>query len=454
LVISKSIKPVSLTLESSKENQYPHPHSHPHTEPPGGKCTPGLQPVQQPHTPLGIQELVAMSPELDTYAITKRVKEVLTDNNLGQRLFGESILGLTQGSVSDLLSRPKPWHKLSLKGREPFVRMQLWLNDPYNIDKLRDMKKMEKKAYLKRRYGLLSPGSDSDSPGARSDCVSPAMTPLELCSFNQAKKPRVVLAAEEKEALRKAYLQEPYPSQHTIEMLASQLHLKTNTVINWFHNYRSRMRREVLMEGLQDNDTDAEPTNCSTPTSHSPVSEGDDRKQHPRGRSHHVATRVRQLNVKQETAEPEVEGSGDEETSNRHSKAKASLAPHDGEDPAKSPVDPVSFKASSESCRSSLEVSLNSPSAASSPGLMMSVSPIPSSSAPISPSLPNSSAPSTNHSMEPPSVPNYSLDLPALHNPKLNKSTQRRNEKMANLNNIIHRLERAANREETLEWEF
>lgn len=63
----------------------------------------------------------------------------------GQRLFGESILGLTQGSVSDLLSRPKPWHKLSLKGREPFVRMQLWLNDPHNVEKLRDVKKMEKK---------------------------------------------------------------------------------------------------------------------------------------------------------------------------------------------------------------------------------------------------------------------------------------------------------------------
>lgn len=63
----------------------------------------------------------------------------------GQRLFGESILGLTQGSVSDLLSRPKPWHKLSLKGREPFVRMQLWLSDPHNVEKLRDMKKLEKK---------------------------------------------------------------------------------------------------------------------------------------------------------------------------------------------------------------------------------------------------------------------------------------------------------------------
>uniref|UniRef100_A0A096M3S5 One cut domain family member n=1 Tax=Poecilia formosa TaxID=48698 RepID=A0A096M3S5_POEFO len=194
--------------------------------------------LHQPATPLGIQELVAMSPELDTYAITKKVKEVLTDNNLGQRLFGETILGLTQGSVSDLLSRPKPWHKLSLKGREPFVRMQLWLNDPHNVEKLRVMKKMEKKAYLKRRYGLLSTGSDSDSPSTRSECVSPALASLDLCPFSQVKKPRVVLGAEEKEALRKAYMQEPYPSQNTIEMLASQLNLKTNTVINWFHNYR------------------------------------------------------------------------------------------------------------------------------------------------------------------------------------------------------------------------
>lgn len=190
----------------------------------------------------------------------------------GQRLFGETILGLTQGSVSDLLSRPKPWHKLSLKGREPFVRMQLWLNDPHNVDKLRAMKKMEKKggdlesmsfqhrfenwfcnpltldiavfppAYLKRRYGLLSTGSDSDSPSTRSECVSPALASLDLCPYSQVKKPRVVLGAEEKEALRKAYLLEPYPSQNTIEILASQLKLKTNTVINWFHNYRPVQR--------------------------------------------------------------------------------------------------------------------------------------------------------------------------------------------------------------------
>ncbi|XP_028270833.1 homeobox protein cut-like 2 isoform X2 [Parambassis ranga] len=506
---SPLVEPVSLSLESSKENQQPEnlvlglP-----THPEGGKSTPSLMALHQPTNPLGIQELVAMSPELDTFTITKKVKEVLTDNNLGQRLFGETILGLTQGSVSDLLSRPKPWHKLSLKGREPFVRMQLWLNDPHNVDKLRAMKKMEKKAYLKRRYGLLSTGSDSDSPSTRSECVSPALASLDMCPYSQVKKPRVVLGAEEKEALRKAYLMEPYPSQNTIEILAAQLNLKTNTVINWFHNYRSRMRREVLMEGLPDNDTDAEHHSYSPLVTKSPHSDGEERRlQQPSGHinsSLPLSTNTALPHVKQEATDREDEADDGRESlmkplrvqhlpttvpfpslksehedsitgcrephsagqSLRQEEGMSSQAQglypgtvsidgpqrgsqsrHEGEESGKSPVDPVSFKASSEPCRSSLEVSLNSPSAASSPGLMMSVSPVPSSSAPISPSLPNPPSMSSNHSLDP-------NPLPPFQSPKLNRSTQRRNEKMANLNNIIHRLERAANREETLEWEF
>ncbi|XP_070087790.1 homeobox protein cut-like 1 isoform X9 [Equus przewalskii] len=127
-------------IETSKDGKPPEP-----SDPPASDSQPTTPLPLSGHSALSIQELVAMSPELDTYGITKRVKEVLTDNNLGQRLFGETILGLTQGSVSDLLARPKPWHKLSLKGREPFVRMQLWLNDPNNVEKLMDMKRMEKK---------------------------------------------------------------------------------------------------------------------------------------------------------------------------------------------------------------------------------------------------------------------------------------------------------------------
>ncbi|CAM4644102.1 unnamed protein product [Lepidochelys olivacea] len=491
-------EPLTLTLESSKENQQPESRS---ASSLSGKMCPNSQAL------VGIQEIVAMSPELDTYSITKKVKEVLTDNNLGQRLFGESILGLTQGSVSDLLSRPKPWHKLSLKGREPFVRMQLWLNDPHNVDKLRDMKKLEKKAYLKRRYGLISTSSDSESPNTHSECTSPSLQPQDL-SLLQVKKPRVVLAPEEKEALKKAYQLEPYPSQQTIELLSFQLNLKTNTVINWFHNYRSRMRREMLVEGAQDNDTDLEPSSCGgvapgsnshrVPNPLSPDSEGEDRKPVFRDTKHRgpneTLIRVKQeqmeagekgdcynprdsCSLQRETEhvgasiqhprllkEEQVDAAQDAPQSTASlTRSSASYStvhaagapdcsalqpPQESEGGERLHPDPVSFKSASESSRCSLEVSLNSPSAASSPGLMMSVSPVPSSSAPISPSLPNTASAKVQSSS--PATDTGSLQQSV----KLNSNIQRRHEKMANLNNIIHRLEKAANREESLEWEF
>ncbi|XP_044100212.1 homeobox protein cut-like 2 isoform X1 [Neovison vison] len=489
-----SQEPLILALEGSKENQQPEGRS---SSSLGGKIYSSSQ------TTGGIQEIVAMSPELDTYSITKRVKEVLTDNNLGQRLFGESILGLTQGSVSDLLSRPKPWHKLSLKGREPFVRMQLWLNDPQNVEKLRDMKKLEKKAYLKRRYGLISTGSDSESPATRSECPSPCLQPQDL-SLLQIKKPRVVLAPEEKEALKKAYQLEPYPSQQTIELLSFQLNLKTNTVINWFHNYRSRMRREMLVEGTQD-EPDLDPSggpgvlppghSHPDPTPQSPDSEAEDQKPTVKelelreGSEESITPPTpqdkAQVRIKQEQTEEDAEeeagnqlqdsgepdkGHGspkevhpDRSGNDRLPKVAPGLLlpggttpdcpslqhPQESEGGERLHLDPLSFKSVSESSRCSLEVSLNSPSAASSPGLMMSVSPVPSSSAPISPSPPGA---------PPAKVPSASPTTDtagALHpSAKVNPNLQRRHEKMANLNSIIYRLERAANREEALEWEF
>ncbi|XP_035391697.1 homeobox protein cut-like 1 isoform X2 [Electrophorus electricus] len=247
--------PVSSAGESVKSQ----PEKHGETQAPPDPCEPSqcqpdtpLPPPAPGHAGLSVQEMVAVSPELDTYAITKKVKEVLTDNNLGQRLFGESVLGLTQGSVSDLLARPKPWHKLSLKGREPFVRMQLWLSDPHSVDKLTEMKRLEKKVCVKRRHSSVSESAVLESAVCAGEC-SEAGSPQPLPREPQAqlKKPRVVLAPEEKEALKRAYQQKPYPSPKTIEELASQLGLKTSTVINWFHNYRSRIRRELFIEEIQ-----------------------------------------------------------------------------------------------------------------------------------------------------------------------------------------------------------
>ena len=108
--------------------------------------------------------------------IQSNVIQVLFSSSLQH--FGEHVLGLSQGSVSELLSKPMPWHMLSIKGREPFIRMQLWLNDPTNVEKLKALKDAagSKDGSLsgkrKRSFpggpgsGMGDSGSDRSSPAA------------------------------------------------------------------------------------------------------------------------------------------------------------------------------------------------------------------------------------------------------------------------------------------------
>lgn len=103
--------------------------THPHIGPP---CNKPLKAVLPPIT----QEEFDQYSNINTEDLVKQVKETLSQYSISQRLFGESILGLSQGSVSDLLARPKPWHMLTQKGREPFIRMQLFLEDAEAIPKL------------------------------------------------------------------------------------------------------------------------------------------------------------------------------------------------------------------------------------------------------------------------------------------------------------------------------
>lgn len=90
-------------------------------------------------------------------------------------------------------------------------------------------------AYMKRRLSSLSDHHSVDVGLVGTDYIQGSQSPGQ----QHLKKARVVLGPEEKEALKRAYQEKPYPSPKTIEELASQLNLKTSTVINWFHNYRS-----------------------------------------------------------------------------------------------------------------------------------------------------------------------------------------------------------------------
>uniref|UniRef100_H9GM27 One cut domain family member n=1 Tax=Anolis carolinensis TaxID=28377 RepID=H9GM27_ANOCA len=411
------------------------------------------------HSSLSIQELVAMSPELDTYGITKRVKEVLTDNNLGQRLFGETILGLTQGSVSDLLARPKPWHKLSLKGREPFVRMQLWLNDPNNVEKLMDMKRMEKKAYMKRRHSSVS---DSQAPESSSSGLDYGQGSSPQAQHHQLKKPRVVLAPEEKEALKRAYQQKPYPSPKTIEELATQLNLKTSTVINWFHNYRSRIRRELFIEEIQAGGqgqagaSDSPSARSARGVAHG--SEGDscdgvdadgpaDAKLGvPDGEDDDsgTATATKSQGGRAGAADGEEAGSSEKSGSREEDT--------DEEGGLGASPRPGGTGGATPNCAQEEEGDASTSSACVLPGGRCSgqAKEERAGRIPIVPSTSSTPGARKANSLE--SLFGFSEATTACS--KNSRDNSLRKKKAANLNSIIHRLEKAASREEPVEWEF
>lgn len=66
------------------------------------------------------------SDALNTTDVAQFVRHVLISRNIGQRQFARGVLGLSQGTVSELLAKPKPWDKLSEKGRESYRRMYQW----------------------------------------------------------------------------------------------------------------------------------------------------------------------------------------------------------------------------------------------------------------------------------------------------------------------------------------
>jgi hypothetical protein len=64
---------------------------------------------------------------VDTVEVASCVRQLLVSRNIGQRQFARDILGLSQGTVSELLAKPKPWDRLTEKGKDSYRRMYQWL---------------------------------------------------------------------------------------------------------------------------------------------------------------------------------------------------------------------------------------------------------------------------------------------------------------------------------------
>ena len=91
---------------------------------------------------------------LDTLGMSRRVRELLSIHNIGQRLFAKYVLGLSQGTVSELLSKPKNWEKLTEKGRDSYRKMHAWCYDENAVMLLKSL--IPRKGELMRSVSSLS----------------------------------------------------------------------------------------------------------------------------------------------------------------------------------------------------------------------------------------------------------------------------------------------------------
>ncbi|GIY86581.1 homeobox protein cut [Caerostris darwini] len=76
---------------------------------------------------------------LNTLNIARCVRELLSVHNIGQRLFAKFVLGLSQGTVSKLLSKPKPWDKPTEKAKDSHRKIHEWASDDQCIAILKSL---------------------------------------------------------------------------------------------------------------------------------------------------------------------------------------------------------------------------------------------------------------------------------------------------------------------------
>lgn len=133
---------------SSPQNPHQHHHHHHVVKPIPAPSPEKLEPNPSPTSRASLDRLQSclrqnidkyMNENLNTMNISRCVRELLSVHNIGQRLFAKYVLGLSQGTVSELLSKPKPWDKLTEKGRDSYRKMHAWAADESCIHQLKSL---------------------------------------------------------------------------------------------------------------------------------------------------------------------------------------------------------------------------------------------------------------------------------------------------------------------------
>lgn len=148
---------------------------------------------------------------------TKKIAEALTNElkkySIPQAVFARKVLNRSQGTLSDVLRKPKPWNELR-GGREIFRKMKEWL----------DLPEVKRIPQLRAEAAL-----ELDAKARREEESGPPK-----------KKTRLYFTDSQKRALFAIFKETKKPSKEMQNALAEELGLERETVANFFMNARRR----------------------------------------------------------------------------------------------------------------------------------------------------------------------------------------------------------------------
>ncbi|CAF2753995.1 unnamed protein product [Rotaria sp. Silwood2] len=170
--------------------------------------------------------IIPLPTVIDTEQLSSQVRELLSSYSIGQRVFGEAVLNLSQGTVSEILSKPRPWHALSVKGREPYIRMYSWFHDTGNAQKLL--------AWKQERDALR-----------RTTRTQTTRDNIDIESNNNSSKRHYLFTDDQCRVLQQIFENEPYPNQSRLEQLVDELSLPMTKISNWFHDARMKTKTNI-----------------------------------------------------------------------------------------------------------------------------------------------------------------------------------------------------------------
>ncbi|KAL4003042.1 CUT domain family protein [Acanthocheilonema viteae] len=194
----------------------------------------------------------------DTSEIARQVKDRLHSSGISQKTFGDVVLGVSPGGVSELLAKPKTWEQLSPRARDLYLKMSEWLSELDGNRKIQETSASTALLSSSLTPSLSSMVDTLTSTGALTKTLSPQKRKATLNTTAAGELPkkaqRTVITDQQKEALKHVFERDQHPNQRTIEQLSQTLSLSTRTVSNWFHNYRTRQKASLRAEILPNND--------------------------------------------------------------------------------------------------------------------------------------------------------------------------------------------------------